>query len=90
MDEPNIRYLFEPRSIAVIGASQEPSKIGYKIVSNILSGGYQGKVYPVNTRGSEILGLRSYKKITEIEDSVDVGCIVVPASHVFDVAQECA
>jgi BioD-like phosphotransacetylase family protein len=39
----------------VIGASQEPSKIGYKIVSNILSGGYRGKGYPVNPRGSEIL-----------------------------------
>jgi len=90
MNEPDIRYLFEPCSIAVIGASQDPSKIGYMIVSNILSGGYQGKLYPVNPRGSEILGLPSYKKITEIEDSIDIGCIVVPAPHVFDAVRECA
>ncbi len=90
MAEPDIQYLFQPRSIAVIGASRDTSKIGYKILDNILSGGYQGRVYPVNSKGDEILGLRGYKDIREIEDEVDVGIIVVPAKFVFDVVKGCA
>jgi acetate---CoA ligase (ADP-forming) len=90
MNEPDIRYLFEPRSIAVIGASQDPSKIGYKIVDNIVSGGYAGKVYPVNPKGGEIFGLRGYKDVTDISEGVDIGCIVVPAPHVFDAVKRCA
>lgn len=50
-NRPDIKYLFEPRSVAVIGASASPDKVGFKIVQNILSGGYQGKVYPVNPKG---------------------------------------
>lgn len=46
-----IRYLFEPRSIAVIGASRDNDKIGFKIVNNIVSGGFTGAVYPVNPQG---------------------------------------
>ena len=56
MGLPEIKHLFEPRTIAVIGASHDPSKIGYKILDNILSGGYSGRVFPVNPRGGELLG----------------------------------
>ena len=90
MDEPDITYLFEPRGVAVIGASHDPTKIGYKIVNNIVSGGYQGKVYPVNPKGGSILGLQGYADITDIEDTVDIGCIVVPAPHVFEAVKRCA
>jgi len=61
--EPDITYLLEPRSVAVIGASHDQRKIGYKILDNIVSGGYPGKVYPVNPRGGEILGLRGYRSV---------------------------
>ena len=90
MDEPDIKWLFEPRGIAVIGASHDPTKIGYKIVNNIVSGGYPGKVYPVNPKGGSILGLQGYADITDIEDTVDIGCIVVPAPHVFEAVKRCA
>ena len=90
MAEPDIQYLFKPRGIAVIGASRDSTKIGYKILDNILSGGYQGRIYPVNPKGEEILGLRGYKDIREIEDEVDVGVIVVPATFVLDVVKGCA
>jgi len=88
--EPDIRSLFKPRSIAVIGASLDTRKIGYKIVDNIVAGGYSGKIYPVNSKGDEILGLRGYKDIRDVEDDVDVGVIVVPARFVFDVVKGCA
>ena len=52
----NIKYLFEPKSIAVIGAARDENKIGYKILKNILTGGYRGEIYPINPQGGEILG----------------------------------
>ena len=54
-----IQILFEPRSFAVIGASHDTDKIGYKILNNIVSGGYAGTIYPVNPQGGELLGSRS-------------------------------
>lgn len=86
----DIKYLFEPRSIAIIGASAHKNKIGYKIVDNIVSGGYAGKVYPVNPQGGEILGLPVYKNIEAIEDEIDVATIAIPARFVFDAVQACA
>ena len=88
-NEPDIKYLLDPRSIAVIGASQDQKKIGYKILNNILSGGYPGRVFPVNPRGGEILGLRGYRDVHEIEGEIDVASIVVPAPLVFDAVKRC-
>ncbi len=89
-DYPDIKHLFEPKSIAVIGASEDQGKIGYKIVENIVSGGYTGHIYPVNPRGGKILGLHIYETIEVIDDEVDVACIVVPAKYVFPAVESCA
>lgn len=86
---PDIKYLFEPRAVAVIGASHNKEKIGYKIVDNILSGGYNGSVYPVNPKGGEILGLKVYSSVEEIDEEVDVACIAIPAKYVFDAVKSC-
>src|SRR5512136_2779808 len=88
-NEPDIKYLFEPRSLAVIGASHDQRKIGYKILDNILSGGYRGRVYPVNPKGGEILGLRGYRDVNEVEDEIDVASIAVPAPLVFEAVKRC-
>ena len=85
-----IKDLFEPRAIAVIGASSNQSKIGYKIVSNIVSGGYQGQVYPVNPRGGQILGLPVIQNLADIEGEIDLACIAIPARYVFEAVQACA
>lgn len=87
---PDIKLLFEPRTLAVIGASHDPNKIGYKIVQNIVSNGYGGRVFPVNPKGGEILGLRVYRSVRDIPEAVDVALIVVPAKAVFQTVQECA
>lgn len=89
MSTSDIKHLFEPQSVAVIGASSNPNKIGYKIVENIVSGGYTGRVYPVNPKGGKILGLDIYKDLAAIDDQVDVACITVPAKFVFGVVEEC-
>jgi acetyltransferase len=88
-DGPNMKYLFEPRSIAVIGASRDKDKIGYKILDNILSGGYRGKVYPVNISGGMIHGLKAYKRVEDIHGEVDVALIAIPAQFVFDAVRSC-
>jgi acetate---CoA ligase (ADP-forming) len=87
---PDIRYLFEPRGVAVIGASASPEKISYKVVHNILSGGYQGKVYPINPKGGEILGLSMVRNMMEIQEPVDMACITIPAKLVLEAVKECA
>ena len=86
----NIRYLFEPQSIAVIGASHDTAKIGYKLLENIVVSSYPHKVYPINPRGGEILGLRVFKSIQEIDDPIDLACIVIPAKLVFGAVKSCA
>ncbi len=89
-NNPDIKYLFEPRGVAIIGASRDQSKIGHKFVQNISASGYKGKIYPVNPEGGEILGYKVYKNIEEVDGDVDIACIVIPAKYVFDSIKSCA
>ncbi len=84
-----MRSLFEPRAIAVIGASANPGKIGYRIVENVVRSGYRGGVFPINPRGGEILGLRVYPALAEVEGEVDVAVIAIPAEGVIDAVEAC-
>ncbi len=86
----DMRYLFEPRSVAVIGASAKPDKIGHVFIDNILAGGYGGKVYPVNPSAGSILGLPVYKSMGDIPGPVDLACITIGAEKVFDAVRDCA
>ncbi len=86
----DIKYLFEPRSIAVIGASQDKKKIGYAVFNNIISGGYKGKVFPVSPKGGNLDEHKIFTDILEIEGEVDCVSIVIPAHLVKDVVKKCA
>jgi acyl-CoA synthetase (NDP forming) len=81
--------IFYPRSIAVIGASADRGKFGGMFLNSLLSFGYKGKVYPVNPRETEILGLNSYARVSEIPEVVDFAVITVPADLVPGVVREC-
>lgn len=85
-----MQRLFEPRGVAVIGASHSEGKVGHTVVRNITAAGYKGKVFPVNPSGGEILGRRVYKSLDDVRDRVDVACIVVPAAKVFEAVESCA
>jgi acyl-CoA synthetase (NDP forming) len=87
---PDIKYLFEPRGVAIIGASRDKNKIGYKFVENIAASGYKGKIYPVNPEGGEILGYMVYKNVAEIDDVIDMVCFVIPAKFILDSVKACA
>jgi acetyl coenzyme A synthetase (ADP forming)-like protein len=84
-----LSHLLEPDSIAVIGASSNREKWGYRILRNILSGGYYGKVYPVNSNEDEVLGMRCHPSVLDIPHRVDLGMIAVPAKIVPAVLEEC-
>lgn len=80
---------FSPHSIAVIGASQNPRKIGHAILNNLLRFGFTGKIYPVNPAAPEILGLRTYSTLPEIREEISLAVIVIPALRVPDTLVEC-
>ena len=70
--------IFSPESVAVIGASTTPGKVGHDIFANILRGGFTGTLYPVNPSARSILSVRAYPNIREIPDAVDLGIIILP------------
>ncbi|MEM4529175.1 MAG: CoA-binding protein, partial [Candidatus Methanomethylicaceae archaeon] len=78
-----------PKSIAIIGASNNPRKIGHEIMKNIIISGYEGKIYPINLEGKDVLGFKSYTSILSISDEIDLAIIAIPASFVIDVLEEC-
>ena len=80
---------FEPHGVAVIGASASPEKLSYAILKNMTLYGYKGKVYPVNPREEEILGLKCYPDILQVPDPVDLAVIVLPAPVIPDVMLAC-
>jgi len=86
----DLKPIFSPKSIAVVGASRSPMKIGYEILQNILVHGYQGKVYPINPEAPEIMGLRSLPSVLAVKDDIDLAIIAVPAEFVPKVMTECA
>ncbi len=84
-----LEYIFSPRSIAVIGASRSRRKVGWEVLHNLVSYGFQGRVYPVNPTASSIHSMRAYHSVLEIPDEVDMAIIIVPASKVLQVVEEC-
>jgi len=81
--------LLRPKSVAVVGASATPGKIGYTVLDNLLTGGYKGPIYPINPSGGEILGLKVYATMAEVPGPVDAAIITVPAKFVSGVIDDC-
>ena len=85
-----LRHFFEPRSVAVIGASKTPGKAGNEILVNLLANGYQGKIFPINPGGEEILGYPSFRSVEEIPEPIDLAVFIVPAEKTLAPLKECA
>lgn len=81
--------LFDPRTIAVIGATDRPGTVGEALMQNLLQPGFRGKVYPVNSRHSEVRGLTSYKNIANVPDLIDLAMLVTPAVTIPGLIGEC-
>lgn len=80
---------FNPRGVAIIGASTDPHKLGYGVVRNLVEYRYGGPLYPVNPTAHEILGRRCYPSIGHVPDPVDLAVVVVPAPAVLDAVEAC-
>ncbi len=86
----DLTRFFEPDSVAVIGASATPGKAGYIVTRNILANGYAGKLYLVNPRGGEIMGMTAYPSIASLPEAIDLAIIVIPAQTTAQAVRECA
>jgi acetyltransferase len=85
----NLDKIFNPQNVAIVGASDAEGSVGYAIVKNFTQLGYTGKVYFVNIRKPEILGVKTYQTVDQIPEPVDLAIIATPAKTVPDVIEEC-
>ncbi len=83
-------FFFEPGSVAVVGASTKPGKVGYEIVKSLSDSGFEGDVYPIHKRGDAVAGKNSYKSISDVPNSFDLAVIAIPAESVPKAIEECA
>jgi len=81
--------IFKPNSVAVIGASDNPAKLGSHVMRSLREGGYPGRIYPVNPGKEEILGIKAYSSLSKIPDPVDLSIIVLPSEKVPKMIKEC-
>ncbi|HSQ85841.1 MAG TPA: CoA-binding protein, partial [Desulfobacterales bacterium] len=81
--------ILKPKSVAVIGASTSPDKIGYEILKNILDSGFKGSVYPINPKADVILDLPCHKSVKDIAEPPDLAVVIIPARFVPQAVQEC-
>ena len=88
-EKATMKYLFQPRGVAVIGASTNLDKIGSKVVANIIAGGYDGALYPVNPRGGELLGMPMIESLADAGGPIDLATICIPAKYVLASVEEC-
>ena len=86
----SIHRFFNPRSVAVIGASRRQDTIGQALVRNLVTGDFTGRVYAVNPTSAAVSGMPAYKSVGDIPDDVDVAIVAVPSDAVTDVVLDCA
>ena len=90
--QPNTAYIngfFDARSVAVVGASSTPGKVGNTVVDSLVNSDYQGQVYPINPTRDEIMGVKAYPSLSAIEDSVDLVVVTVGLQYVPALLEEC-
>ena len=84
-----VNRFFEPRSVAVIGASRQRETVGGQIFHNLLDGGFEGVAYPVNREAEVVQSVRAYSSVSQIPGPIDLAVIAVPAAAVIEVVREC-
>jgi acetyltransferase len=89
MGATDLRSLFHPDSIAVIGASESAGKLGHEILKNLKDGGFPGALHPINPRSERILGLPCFRSVKEVPGQVDVAVVIIPARFVPQTIREC-
>jgi acetyl coenzyme A synthetase (ADP forming)-like protein len=86
----SVARLLTPRSVAVVGASRDAATVGHQVLRNLLAGGFQGPVYPVNPCAEHVASVKAYSSILDVPGPVDMAVLAVPAVAVRQVVEECA
>lgn len=89
MNLGKLHTLFNPKIIAVIGASNTDGTVGYSLMRNLLSSGFEGTIYPVNPRRQNVQGVKSYPRISDLPEKPDMAIIATPSQSVPDIVAEC-
>ncbi|MBT8190390.1 MAG: CoA-binding protein, partial [Bacteroidia bacterium] len=84
-----LKQIFEPKTVAVIGASNNEGSVGYALIKNMIGSGFKGTVYPINFKNKSIYGVRSYAKLADTRDDIDLAIIATPSHTVPDLVKEC-
>ncbi|MCL5430194.1 MAG: CoA-binding protein [Candidatus Marsarchaeota archaeon] len=86
----DLKHMLDPKSVAIIGASDKPDKVGHAIMQNYIDVGFSGPIYPINvTSDGKIMGYTAYKSILDVKKEIDLAVISIPAQFVPKVLEEC-
>ncbi len=86
----DLKGIFYPKSVAIIGASANPAKIGFQILQNIIESGFAGDIFPINPKEEMILGQKTYPSVSDVPSAVDLAVIAIPAKFVVATMKDCA
>lgn len=84
-----LEAIFAPRSVAVLGASPNPARLGHQVLKNIVESGFQGRIFPIHPSASSVLDLPAYPDVLEVPESVDLAVLVIPTQHVIEAVEQC-
>ena len=86
----NLKVAFNPASVAVIGASDNPGKLGFHVMKSLTMGGFGGRIIPINPTTREIMGLKTFAAISDCHEPIELAIVVLPAKLVPGVFRQCA
>ncbi|HPN66317.1 MAG TPA: acetate--CoA ligase family protein [Candidatus Omnitrophota bacterium] len=89
MSNSDLKPLFNPSSVAVIGASSKKGKIGHDVLFNLREYGYKGRIYPINPNDAEIMGEKCYPSVLDVKEDIDLAVFAIPAAAVIEAMKEC-
>jgi acetate---CoA ligase (ADP-forming) len=84
-----LEAIFAPASVAVIGASPDETRLGHRVMKNIVDNGYTGRLYAIHPKATEILGFPAFPSVKHVAEPIDLAVVVIPAQHVLAVVEEC-
>ena len=84
-----LKYFFQPQSVAVLGASHVPGKVGYDVLKNLIQSGYPGKLFPIHPTSSEIQGLKAYPDLLAVDDPIDLLIYLIPPHYILPTLDDC-
>ncbi|MDX9897188.1 MAG: CoA-binding protein, partial [Desulfofustis sp.] len=84
----NLDVFFTPRSVAVVGASRTPGKVGHDLLANLINAGFPGEIFPINPTTDELLGRRCYPNLDALDREIDLAVVVVPKEAALSAVKE--